>query len=73
MRPNYFIFMGYLSKMRSNQQGEPPQLYSYEPPFQNPGSAPVIPEPIYYTPLETCLKQPTEEQSDQRQFLNCFF
>ena len=39
MRPNYFIFMGYLGKTRYNQQSEPPHLYMYEPPSRNPGSA----------------------------------
>ena len=34
MRPNYYIFMGYLRKMKENQQGEPPHLYTYEYPFQ---------------------------------------
>ena len=31
MRPNYLIFIGYLRKMRENQQNEPPHLYTYEP------------------------------------------
>ena len=30
----YFIFMGYLRKMRLNQQSDPPPLYINEPPFQ---------------------------------------
>ena len=44
MRPNYFIFMGYLRKMILNQQSKPlptpspppphTHLYTYEPPFQ---------------------------------------
>ena len=34
MRPNYFIFMGYLRKMRLTQQSEPPPLDVYEPPFK---------------------------------------
>ena len=34
LRPNYFIFMGYLRKMRTNQQSETPLLYTYAPPFQ---------------------------------------
>ena len=29
MIPNYFIFMGYLAKMRENQQSEPSHLYKY--------------------------------------------
>ena len=32
--PNYFIFMGYLRQMRSNQQSKPPHLYTYKHPFQ---------------------------------------
>ena len=34
VRPNYFTFMGYLRKMRWNQQCEPPHIYTYKPPFQ---------------------------------------
>ena len=34
MRPNNFIFMEYLRKMSQDQNGEPPTLYTYEPPFQ---------------------------------------
>ena len=34
MRPYYSIFMGYLRKMRENQQSELPHLYTYEHPFQ---------------------------------------
>ena len=30
MRPNYFIFMGYLRKRRQNQQSEPLPLHTYE-------------------------------------------
>ena len=33
VRPKYFIFIGYLRIMRSNQQSEQPHLYAYEPPF----------------------------------------
>ena len=33
MRPNYFIFMGYLTQTRENQQSEHPHLCTYEPPF----------------------------------------
>ena len=33
VRPNYFFFIGYLGKMRENQQSEPPQLYILWTPF----------------------------------------
>ena len=46
LRPNYFIFMGYLRQMRYNQQSEPPHLYTYEPLSRNPGSTPDTRKPL---------------------------
>ena len=43
LRPNYFIIMGYLSKMRSNQQCEPPYLYTHEPPSEESWIRPWLP------------------------------
>ena len=40
-RSNYFIFMGYFSKMRSNQQSEHLPLIHMNPISRNPGFAPV--------------------------------
>ena len=36
VRPNYFIFIGYLGKLRWNQQRGPQHFYIYKAPFQKP-------------------------------------
>ena len=42
MIPNYFIFIGYLRKMRYNQQSESNPFIHMNPLSRNPGSTPVL-------------------------------